>query len=800
MKTSKRLTALWLCMVCCLSVWAVQVERKQLFNDGWKFRPGDESGASAVSFDDASWRTLTLPHDWSVEYDFDEKESSGNDGGYVVTGIGWYRKTFQVPGTVAGKRLALYFEGVYMNSEVFVNGQSVGVRPYGYSSFMYDVTPYIKVGEKNVVAVRVDNSKQKNCRWYSGSGIYRHVWLVTTDALHIAHWGTFITTPQVTEGQATVQVSVKVKNETETGKQATVSVSLMKEGVEVAKGSAPVSVASQKEHTAVIALEVKNPQLWSPDSPSLYEAKVQIEEDGLVKDETTESFGIRTFTYNAADGFRLNGRPVLLNGGCVHHDNGVLGAKSFDAAEARKVKLLKEAGFNAVRTSHNLPSEAFLHECDRQGLLVIDEAFDGWRDAKTKYDYSTIFDQWWQQDVDAMVLRDRNHPSIFCWSIGNEVIERKKLEVVTTAKKLADRIRMNDATRPVTSALASWDADWEIYDPLAAQHDIVGYNYMIHKSEGDHERVPHRVMMQTESYPRDAFTNWTKVNDYPYIIGDFVWTALDYLGEAGIGRFYYKGESEGEHYHRNQYPWHGAYCGDIDLTGWRKPISHYRDMLYNADRKLYLAVKEPSGYYGEIKETQWSVWPTWESWNWPGHEGKNIEVEVYSRYPRVQLFLNGRPMGEQAVSRDTQFKAVFAMNYEPGTLRAVGLDESGKVQEEMILSTVGEPAQIRLTADKREMKADGQDLVYVVVEVLDKEGRVMPIADNRLQFTIRGAGVIEATGSADLKDSEAYINTSRKVWKGRAVAVIRSTVKKGKITLKATSPGLTSASVVLTSK
>lgn len=800
MKTIKRMIAMWLCMVCCLSIEATQVERKQLFNDGWKFWLGDEATASTVGFDDASWGKLTLPHDWSIEHDFDVKYPSGNDGGYVMTGVGWYRKSFLVPSNMVGKRLSLYFEGVYMNSEVFVNGQSVGKRPYGYSSFAYDITPYIKVGEQNVIAVRVDNSKQRNCRWYTGAGIYRHVWLVTTEALHVAHWGTYITTPEVTKELAKVQVAVQVKNETEADKQAMVSVCLQKEGREVAKGCLPISVASLKENKAIISLDVKNPELWSPDTPSLYEALVTVEADGQVMDRVSEAFGIRTFTYSATDGFRLNGQSMLLNGGCAHHDNGVLGAKSFDAAEARKVRLMKEAGFNAVRTSHNLPSEAFLHECDRQGLLVIDESFDGWRDSKTPYDYSTEFDQWWQQDVDAMVLRDRNHPSIFCWSIGNEVIERKKLEVVTTAKKLADRIRLNDNTRPITSALAAWDADWEIYDPLAAQHDIVGYNYMIHKSESDHERVPERVMMQTESYPRDAFSNWTKVNDYPYIIGDFVWTSLDYLGEAGIGRFYYKGESEGEHYHRPQYPWHGAYCGDIDITGWRKPISHYRDLLYNADKKLHLAVKEPNGYYGEIKETQWSVWPTWESWNWPGHEGKTIEVEIYSRYPRVQLFLNGNLMGEQETSREQQFKAVYALNYEEGTLRAVGLDEAGNVQEERILSTAGKPAKIRLTADKRQMKADGQDLIYVIAEVLDKEGRVMPIADNRLQFSIKGAGVIEATGSADLKDSESYSKASRKAWKGRTVAVVRSIGKTGKITLNVSSPGLTSTAIVLTAK
>lgn len=795
---------LWMgAVLCCLwtlSVSAASIERKQLLDGNWMFALADEKEAASVDYDDSGWRQLSLPHDWSVESDFDGTESSGNDGGYVVTGTGWYRKQLTIPAEWANRKLALYFEGVYMNSEVYVNGQLAGKRPYGYSSFCYDITPYVKFGQKNLIAVRVDNSHQKNCRWYTGAGIYRHVWLLNHEPLHFKHWGVHITTPYVSEQQAEVQLQVELQNETASPRTVSLEARVQKEGRPEGHGQQQVVVPAHGTSTVTLPVKVENPALWSPETPSLYEAKLTVEENGRVVDAVSETFGIRTFTYSATGGFRLNGKPLLLNGGCVHHDNGVLGVKSYDAAEAWKVSLLKKAGFNAVRTSHNVPSEAFLYECDRQGLLVIDESFDGWREAKTPHDYSVLFDRWWQQDVDAMVLRDRNHPSIFCWSIGNEVIERKKIEVVTTARKLADRIRMNDTTRPVTSALASWDPDWEIYDPLAAQHDIVGYNYMIHKSESDHRRVPERVMMQTESYPRDAFSNWAKVNDHPYIIGDFVWTALDYLGESGIGRFYYKGETEGEHYQANQYPWHGAYCGDIDITGWRKPISHYRDLLYNADKKLYMAVKEPDGYYGEIKETQWSVWPTWESWNWPGHEGKTIEVEIYSRYPRVQLFLNGNPVGERATGREQQFKAVFALPYEEGTLRAVGLDETGKSREEMTLSTAGEPAKVRLSASTPVMKADGQDLVYVIAEVLDKQGRVVPTADNRLQFTVKGAGTIEATGSADLKDAEAYCKTSRKAWKGRAVAVVRSTGKAGRITLKVTSPGLSSASVVVSAK
>lgn len=507
---------------------------------------------------------------------------------------------------------------------------------------------------------------------------------------------------------------------------------------------------------------------------------------------------MRSISYSAADGFRLNGQPILLSGSCVHHDNGLLGARSYDAAEARKVRLLKQAGFNAVRTSHNIPSEAFLDECDRQGLLVIDEAFDGWRDSKTPHDYAELFDQWWDKDVDAMVLRDRNHPSIMCWSIGNEVMERKKLEVVTTARKLADRCRTLDPTRPVTSALASWDSDWEIYDPLAAVHDIVGYNYMIHKSEEDHQRVPDRVMWQTESYPRDVFANWVKVNDNPYIIGDFVWTGIDYLGESAIGRFYYEGDSEGEHYHRDQWPWHAAFCGDIDLIGERKPVSYYRDMLYNPDRvKLYMAVREPDGYYGKIKETQWGTYPTWESWTWPGHEGKPIEVEVLSHYDKVHLYLDGKLMGEMHTTRAEGFRAVFTLPYQPGTLQACGVDSEGVEKERVAIETAGKPAALRLRADRNVIAADNQDLVYVTAEIVDSKGRVVPNASDRIAFTVSGAGTIEATGSADIKDTEGYHRTGRNAWKGRAMAIVKSTPRAGKIVLRATSPSLKSASITL---
>jgi len=707
------------------------VARKQLFDSGWQFALNDST----------RWRPVDLPHDWSVEGSFDKEAPAGNDGAYLPTGKGWYRKSFTLDKAIQNQRLRLYFEGVYMNAEVYVNGSKAGGHPYGYSSFFVDITPYVKTG-KNEVEVRVDNAQQKNCRWYSGSGIYRHVWLLTTPRQYIDEWSVSVTTPDIHT------VDIKAEVVTEDGRRK------------------PVSKR----------LSVENPRLWTPDDPYLYTTTIEAGGDVL-----PVTYGIRTVTFSADKGLLLNGKPIVLNGGCVHHDNGILGAAAFDAAEYRKVRLLKEAGFNAVRTSHNVPSEAFLRACDELGLLVIDEAFDGWREKKNTHDYATLIDQWWQEDLKAMVLRDRNHPSIFCWSIGNEVIERKKIEVVKTAHQMATLCRqLDEQQRPVTSALAAWDNDWDIYDPLAAEHDIVGYNYMIHKAEGDHQRVPERVMMQTESYPRDVYKNYRMTTDHTYVIGDFVWTAIDYLGESGIGRWYYQGEVGGEHWTQPLYPWHAAYCGDIDLTGLRKPVSHRRSMLWNADGEhLYMAVREPDGYRGEVKTTMWGTWPTFESWNWAGHEGKPIDVEVYAHYPKVRLTLNGQVVAEQAV---TDGQATFTLPYQPGTLKAEGLDGQ-EVKESRSLTTAGEPVAMRLTADHQPLKADGQDLAFVTVELVDANGMVNPTAANRLKASVSGPATIVAFGNADIKDCDPYTDSQHQAWKGRALLVLRSTGKKGKVTV-----------------
>jgi beta-galactosidase len=774
-------------------------DRNRNFDFDWRFSLGDTPEASSLNFNDSNWRTLDLPHDWSIEGITDPKNPTGRDGGYFPAGTGWYRKTFNVQSTLKKKQIGIYFEGVYMNSEVFINGRSVGIQPYGYSSFYYDLTEHIMFGKDNVIAVRVDNSQQKNCRWYSGSGIYRHVQLIVTNPVHFQHWGLTITTPSVSQESATIQLKAIIGNETKQSERGAVMFRILdKQGIEVAKKVVAVDLRGNGNTEVVQEISLSDPELWHFDSPALYKAEVSILKNGKLVDMIDDLFGIRKITFSTSDGFQLNGQEVKLNGGCVHHDNGCLGAAAYDAAEIRRVKLLKEGGFNAVRTSHNIPSEAFLYACDSLGLLVIDESFDGWRESKTPHDYAKYFDAWWQRDIDAMVLRDRNHPSIIMWSIGNEIIERKKPEAIHTASMLAGRIRELDPTRPVTSAMTTWDREWEMFDSLFAAHDVGGYNYQLHRAESDHQRVPSRIIVQTESYPRDAFANWKYVQDNSYIIGDFVWTAMDYLGESGIGRYYYPGEPDGQHWERDFYPWHGAYCGDIDLIGWRKPISHYRSLLYNENEKLYLAVKEPNPPNGVIKETMWSVWPTWNSWTWPGFEGKTLQVEIYSRYPKVRLYLNDRLVGEQLTTREQEFKATFNVNYAEGVLRAVGVESDKEVQSTQLVTAKG-VAKVILNPDRKQIKADRQDLCYVTVEITDEEGTLQPNAGNALSFKIKGPGIIAGVDNANLKDTDPYVAGERKAWNGRALVVVKATGESGVIELEVNSPGLASGKILITS-
>ena len=735
-----------LVLALLFAVLSTHAQTRTLFDSDWQFTRNGKT------------INVNLPHDWDIYEAPDPATGATKEGGgWYPAGKGEYKKQFKVEsGEWKNKWVMLHFEGVYQKAEVFVNGQKAGQHAYGYTPFTVDITQYLyKDKRDNEVVVKVDNSEQPNCRWYSGSGIYRHVWLVTKKQRYIDEWSVKVTTPDI----HTVNIKAEVVMEDGTRK--------------------PI------EKT----IHVEQPRLWSPDDPYLYHTTIEAEGDVV-----PVTYGIRTIEYTAEKGFLLNGKPLKINGACLHHDDGVLGAMAFDAAEIRKVRLMKESGFNLIRTAHNPTTRAFLDACDSLGMLVIGEAFDGWRTAKNPYDYSTLIDSCYQEDIHAMVKRDRNHPSIICWSIGNEVIERKDIRVVTTARKLKQAILEEDNTRPVTEALCAWDDDWEIYDPHFEVLDIGGYNYMIHKHKSDHQRDPKRVMWQTESYPRDAFKNWKLVQEYPYIIGDIVWTGLDYLGESGIGRNYYEGERPGEHWREGGQPdWHGAYCDDVDITGYRKPISIYREMLWKEaydgefPSVLSIAVKEPDGYHGKIHQTAWSVWPTWSSWNWPGWEGKPIDVEVYTKAKEVKLYLNDQLIGTKAVSEDTEYKAVFTVPYEPGVLRA---EASGRGT---LLWTKGEPARLRLTPDRRVITADGQDLSFITVEVVDKYGWPCPDAAIPCEASVKGEGSLLAFASADLKDREPYTSSKVTTWKGRALLVVRSTEKKGKaqIRIKSTLPTAT---------
>jgi len=730
-----------------------RAQTQSLFDSGWTFTRNGKT------------ISVNLPHDWDI-YETPNPATStmGTGGGWYPGGRGDYRKRFKTP---KGEIVKLHFEGVYQKAEVYVNGHKAGQHAYGYTPFTVNITPYLyKDKRDNEVVVKVNNSEQPNCRWYSGSGIYRHVWLQTMSALHIAENGVFVTTHEISADRAMVKVDVTVANESDRNRNATVV---------VGGHQLMVTVPAHQTKTVTTTYTVRNPKLWSPDDPNLYETEVELKEAGIPVDHQSSKFGIRSFSFDAEKGFILNGQPLLISGACVHHDDGVLGAMAFDAAEIRKVRQMKEAGFNLIRTSHNPTTRAFLDACDSLGMLVIGEAFDGWRTAKNPYDYSTLMDSCYREDIHAMVCRDRNHPSIICWSIGNEVIERKDIRVITTARQLKQAILGCDTTRPVTEALCSWDSDWEIYDPHAEVLDIVGYNYMIHKHESDHQRDPKRVMWQTESFPRDAFKNWALVHEYPYIIGDIVWTGLDYLGESGIGRTYYQDERPGEHYVEGGQPdWHGAYCGDIDITGWRKPISHYRQVLWQDSNDVYMAVREPDGYHGKIHLTAWSVWPTWESWNWPSWEGKPVEVEIYTKQPEVTLYLNDKMIGTRTVDQSTEYKAVFRIPYEAGTLRA---EAGGK---SAFLCTASEPTALRLTPDRSLITANGQDLTFITIEVVDSDGNLCPDATIPCEATVKGQGQLLAFASANLKDCEPTTSARVTTWKGRALLVVRSTEKKGR--------------------
>lgn len=765
----------------------------QPLDDGWRFHLGDLPGAQAPSFDASGWTKVDLPHDWSIGLPIDRNSPARGGGGYFQNGIGWYRRTLRVPAAWRGQRVSIEFDGVYMNSEVWLNGVRLGFHPYGYTGFRYDLTPHLNFGGTNVIAVRVDNSEQPNSRWYSGSGIDRHVRLLVTAPVHVAPEGVFVRTTALSPSSATLELARRVRNDGDHARRIRVQTVIVDPlGFQVASTTADAECpAHGAVRLPVVALTIAHPSPWSPATPVRYHAATQVTVDGRPVDVVTTPFGIRTIRVSAAHGFELNGRTIKLNGADVHADNGPLGAAAFDRAEERRVRLLKAAGFNAIRTAHNPPSPAFIAACDRYGMLVMEESFDGWEKAKNPHDYSVVFKQWWRRDVDAMVRRDRNDPSVVLWSIGNEMYERGTKRGLQIARELTARIRELDPSRPITAAVngPGKKQHWSKFDPLFATLDVAGYNYELARHAADHARVPSRVILVTESYQSDTFADWSVVHDTPYVIGDFVWSGMDYLGEAGIGRVFPPGQPIVKHWEGVMYPWHGAACGDLDLIGWRKPISHYRAIVWNTGEKLYAAVRVPSPNGQPWGLSPWAVPPELPSWTWPGRRGRALTVEVYSRYDHVKLYLNGRLLGEKPTGRAEAFKAEFAVPYEPGELRAVGVQD-GRDAASYSLTTAGAPAAVRLVPDHHQLRADGQDLVFVQVTLTDAAGRLVPTDDTDVRFAVHGPATIAAIGNADLTSMQTYQANPHRTYQGRALVVLRATHRAGPVTLTASAPGL----------
>lgn len=816
-----------------------QTFRLELTADSdWRFLLGDPSGAEAPQFADSSWRTVNLPHDWSIEGAPEKNNPSGAGGGFFPAGTGWYRKTFTAPKEWKGKRVSVEFDGVYKDATVYLNGKKLGAHPYGYTSFTFDLTQNLDFAGHNVLAVRVDNSEQPNSRWYSGSGIYRHVRVAVTDSTHVAHWGVFVTTTEVSAGAAKLSLRTRVANESTEQSEVTVQTIVEDHnGKQSGIAQSTVTTAPGKDIETSQSIDIARPAFWSPDSPTMYQAITQVLKNGKVVDEVVTPFGIRTLSWSAEKGLLLNGKSIKLTGGSVHHDNGPLGAAAFDRAEERKVQLLKAAGHNAVRTAHNPPSPAFLDACDRLGLLVLDEPFDVWKASKVKFDYGRDFDEWWQRDISAMVLRDRNHPSIVIWGIGNEIPELEVERGRTIGKQLADQVRSLDNSRPLTLAFPGTTTAPNA-EAVFSQLEITGYNYNILPTyAADHSESPTRIMLTTESFPPKVFPLWEISRDNPFVIGDFTWTAMDYLGESGIGAWSYgtpevaqmaaqimggmtsmvdkmflgmangvdmmaaMDQSNADPAMKaamavlfHGYPWHAAVCGDLDLTGFRKPQSYYRDILWNGGDRVYATVRFPEPEGKKIIAVGWTTYPTLPSWSWPGQEGKDLQVEVYSGVEKVRLFLNDKLIGEKPTGRDQEFRATFSVPYTPGTLKAVGI-RGDRAVAETVLTTAGKPVMLRLTADRTVLQADGQDLSFITVEALDAEGRSQRDADQEVQFAISGPGVMAAVGNGNGEDSSSYQGDRRKLFQGRALVVLRSRKHDGPIHVTATAAGLSAGTI-----
>jgi len=775
------------------------------FNQDWRFHLGDVSQAQRPDFDDSQWRKLNLPHDWSIEGAFDESNPAGTGGGALPGGLGWYRKTFNVPANSKGKSLFVDFDGVYRNSEVWINDHYLGKRPYGYSSFQYELTPFLNFGGKNVIAVKVDNSQQPNSRWYSGSGIYRNVWLTTIDPVHVDHWGTWINTPEVNEQSAKVAIQTTVRNQSQVDAALNVTTTVIdRAGREITKTSSDISIKPNSDSTISQVLTISRPTLWTDDSPYLYKAVSEVEQGGRVVDRYETPFGVRSFVFDINKGFLLNGKHLKIRGVCDHHDLGALGAAVNRRALERQLEMLKAMGVNGIRTSHNPPAPELLELADQMGFIVMDEAFDMWKKEKTKFDYHLDWDEWHKRDLEDLILRDRNHPSVFIWSIGNELAEQwtNDPQAGIISKELSAIVRNLDRTRPITAACNNVSTQNTLI--MAGDLDLVGTNYAHAEMPKFQQMFPNRPLIATETtsalstrgsydlpadqirrWPRkwdepfkdgnldfscSAYDNcstpwgstheetWKLVKKYDFVSGMFIWTGFDYLGEP------------------TPYPWPAisSYFGIIDLAGFPKDTYYMYQSEWTSKPVLHLV----------------------PHWNWK--QGDMIDVWAYFNSDEVELFLNGKSLGTKRKTGD-DLHVSWRVPFESGILKAISR-RKGKVELTEEVRTAGEPAKIVLVADRKTIKADGSDLSFVTVKVVDDKGTLVPRANNLVNFEISGGGFIAGVDNGSEISHESFKENHRRAFHGLALAIIQSQGAPGAITLKATSPELENASIVINAR
>jgi len=800
-------------------------------NRDWQFKNVTLSKGKA---DGEGWNKVDLPHDFSIELERNADVVGGSSNAYIPGGIGWYEKELDIPSDWLNKRILLDIEGVYMNANVFVNKQLLAKHPYGYTGFQVDLTGWLHSG-LNHLKIEACNAGMANTRWYSGSGIYRPVKLLVADKLFAHPWGISIKNTHVSEAHSTVSISTMISYENRdladivlrhtvlagqsivTSSEKVITDELLNVSIEDNNyNKNPLNtIFTEKSESAALLIhhkvqmdmEVDNARLWSLEDPFLYILKTEIIEGGKVIDTQNTSFGIRSIAVDANNGFLLNGIPVKMKGGCVHHDCGILGSAAYKRAEERKVELLKASGFNAIRCAHNPPSVAFLDACDRLGMLVIDEAFDCWRHGKNPGDYNQVFEDWWQRDIASMVNRDKNHPSVVIWSTGNEILERDGCSNgAVWAKKLAAEVRSLDDSRPITNALCElwvpknetetieeknkkWeDATTEFTEPL----DIVGYNYLLHRYEGDAARYPGRVICGTETFPYDAFDYWEATEKLPYVIGDFVWTSMDYLGEAGLGHVRYDAKES----FSMPYPWHHANCGDIDICGRKRPQSYYRDCVWGIAKVPYIGVYHPDKYGMKYELSRWG-WPeVYANWNWGDIAGKPCRIDVYSMEDEVKLMLNGKEVGRAPAGKANKYIATFDVSYEPGVLEAIGIKNGMEVSKSQLI-TSGSPKSIQLVADRVRLDGGFGDLSYIHAQVVDDAGNIVTDATNRLFFTAAGKGNLLAVGNGNPKSTEMYVGNTRSAYQGTATAVARSNGEPGEMLITVSGEGLATATITI---